>query len=216
MVDPTATAACDWSLIRRCAAGDRDARTAFWHRYAGDVRSWLSRHWALTPYRSCVDDALQDVFVECFRPDGALARVDPARAVHGFPAFLHGVVRHVALRVERDRAREHGHRRQFAVRAEGRDARDQPPELLERTVAREHVLAALACLDREDRERGTPRSLRTFLREHFEEGLPVRLIARAHAEPPELVHERRRRACRRLRECLRRVVAAAANRQPAT
>jgi len=49
-----------------------------------------------------VDDAAQQVFLDCFKQGGALDRADPDRQ---FRAFLYGVVRNVALMVERKRAR---------------------------------------------------------------------------------------------------------------
>ena len=45
------------------------------------------------------EDAVQEVFVECFRRGGALEAVGAGR-VPGFRAFLYGVIRNVARRFE--------------------------------------------------------------------------------------------------------------------
>ena len=46
-----------------------------------------------------IDDAVQDVFVECFKDGGILDRVESDRP-GGFRAYLFGVVRNVARRYE--------------------------------------------------------------------------------------------------------------------
>ena len=55
--------------------------------------------WRRDPLRQGVADAVQDVFLDCLRPGGALERADPARGT--FRIYLHGIVRNVALRHER-------------------------------------------------------------------------------------------------------------------
>lgn len=46
-----------------------------------------------------LDDACQEVFADCFRPDGPLTRADPERG--DFRGFLFGVVCNVARNAER-------------------------------------------------------------------------------------------------------------------
>ena len=86
-----------WTLIRGAAEGREEDREAFARQYLPVVRSYLRVRWQGTPLREEIEDAVQDVFVECFKDNGALGRVDPSRS-NGFRAFLHGVVRNVALR----------------------------------------------------------------------------------------------------------------------
>jgi RNA polymerase sigma-70 factor (ECF subfamily) len=83
-----------WTLIQRAAAESPADREAFAH---------LRARWRSPALAGEIDDAMQQVFVDCFKPDGALGRADPAQA-GGFRAFLYGVVRNVARGIERARA----------------------------------------------------------------------------------------------------------------
>jgi len=100
-MDPAPTR---WTLIRRAADGDADDRAAFAERYAPVVRATLAARWRGTPLAEDLDDAAQQVFVDCFRDGGVLQRADPARP-GGFGAYLFGVTRTVAADVERARAK---------------------------------------------------------------------------------------------------------------
>ena len=93
-----------WTLVRAAAAGDARKRDEFARRYASVLRAFFAARWRGSRFVGDVDDAVQDVFVECFRPAGALDRVDAARG--GFRAYLYGVARHIALRREGRRSRE--------------------------------------------------------------------------------------------------------------
>jgi RNA polymerase sigma-70 factor (ECF subfamily) len=88
-----------WTLIHAAAAGDERERNEFAARYLDAVRAYLSARWSNSSYLPLVDDAVQDVFVECFREQGPLSRVD-ATSTNSFRAFLYGLVRNVARRVE--------------------------------------------------------------------------------------------------------------------
>lgn len=100
MIDETS-----WTLIRAAAHGDERARAEFVRRYLPVVRAYLVARWGRSPKAVEVEDAVQEVFLECLRDDGVLQR-----AVGGdtreFRAFLLGVVRNVALRVEHRRERK--------------------------------------------------------------------------------------------------------------
>jgi CHAT domain-containing protein len=67
------------------------------------MRAYLLARWRASPHLQQVDGAVQEVFVECFRAGGVVARVDPARA-GGFRPVLYGVVRNVARQLERRHA----------------------------------------------------------------------------------------------------------------
>lgn len=197
-------AADTWKLVEAASAGDESARHTFARRYEDAIRRWLWFRWHRTPLRGFVDDAVQDVFVECFRPRGALDRVDPNLAPHGFTAFLRGVVQHVACRIERSEARNfHRGRRLLEGSATTAPARLGSPEQLDRRWALSCIRTALLQLDRMSPCCG--HSLREFLHLHFEKGLNVRTIAALWRQPSPRVHEMRRRACRCFRECLLRV-----------
>ena len=88
-----------WTVIRGATRGDPRDRDAFACRYEPVIRAYLAARWRSSDRIRALDDAVQDVFVECFRRGGALDRVEPDRP-GGFRAFLYGVVRVVALRAE--------------------------------------------------------------------------------------------------------------------
>ena len=91
-----------WSLVDAAAGGDQQRRQEFASRYYPVVSAYLVARWRGTPLKGDVEDGCQEVFAECFRENGPLLRADPKRG--GFRAFLYGVTRNVALRVE-DRKR---------------------------------------------------------------------------------------------------------------
>ena len=106
-----------WTVIRDAAAGradDRGRRSP--SRYEDAIRAYLGARWRHSPLIREIDDAAQDVFLECFRADGALTRVDEERG--GFRGFLYGVTRNVARRTEQ--ARHPTHDPRTAGRPEGR------------------------------------------------------------------------------------------------
>src|SRR5262245_14743702 len=99
---PSPDSTC-WTVLRDAAAGASTAREAFAGRYESMVRAYLAARWRASPLAQELDDAVQEVFVECLRHGGGLERVRPDRA-GGFRAFLYGLVRNVALRFEQRRA----------------------------------------------------------------------------------------------------------------
>src|SRR5678815_2684455 len=106
--------------------------------------TWFWFHWGHSPLRTLVDDATQEVFLECFRPGGALTHFDIERS-HGVAAFLRGVVRNVAHRLEHAHARDVDRRRRLAIAAtasSGAGAAEQ----LDRVWQRDRVAAALDLL----------------------------------------------------------------------
>lgn len=89
-----------WTLIHRAQEGDRQAREEFASRYAPAVRAYFSARWHSPPLVNEVDDAVQEVFLDCLRKDGALARCEQGRP---FRPFLFGVARTISLRFEQRR-----------------------------------------------------------------------------------------------------------------
>src|SRR5688572_15810602 len=88
-----------WSMIHGAAQGLGDQQEEFARRYAPVVRAYLLARWARSQRYQDIDDAVQEVFVQCFRAGGALSRADRARP-GGFRAFLHGVIRNVSPKIE--------------------------------------------------------------------------------------------------------------------
>jgi RNA polymerase sigma factor (sigma-70 family) len=89
-----------WTMIAAAGAGESAAKEQFARAYGPVIRTYLAARWQLPCAHEAVDDCAQEVFVQCFKPDGALHGVDrsgPAR----FRSYLYSIVRHVAERIER-------------------------------------------------------------------------------------------------------------------
>lgn len=192
-----------WSLIGRAATGDGNARSMFGRSYLPMVRAFLGARWRGTALAGEVEDAVQDVFLECFRPSGPLSRADASTG--DFRGFLYGVVRNVALRVE-GRARP---------RALGGD--DAPLEELADPAAgvsklfdREWAMTLMREAGELMQQRATDDAARLrveLLRLRFGADLPIRDIAVRWQLEPDAVHRAYARAREEFRLCLRQVVA---------
>ncbi len=88
-----------WTVIRAAAAGSPADREELARRYLAVVRAYLAARWRGSPLRPDLDDAVQEVFLECFRQGGVLEAAGDGR-IPSFRAFLYGVVRNVARRFE--------------------------------------------------------------------------------------------------------------------
>ncbi len=169
--------------------------------YLSIVRGFLAARWRGNRLIGLLDDAVQEVFLDLFRGNGALARLDPARAP-SFRAFLFGVARNVALRVE-ERAGAGG--AATAVPVDELPARDQ-------TLSRQFDAAWAARILQlaAQRQRAWARPLgpeaqrRVELLElRFADGLPIRAIAERWGEPAERVHREYARAREEFKQALR-------------
>lgn len=191
-----------WTLVRRAAAGDASSRSRFGRTYLPLVRGFLVARWRGTSLASDVEDAVQDVFVECFRDDGALAHADSDKG--SFRGFLYGIVRHVALRVE-GRAR---HAQQEGTRMSPEIAADEPTvaELFDREWA-QALMREAADLMRQNAGDDGARLRVELLRLRFGADLPVREIAARWSMELSAVHRAYARAREEFRHCLRQVVA---------
>jgi RNA polymerase sigma-70 factor (ECF subfamily) len=197
---PTSESTC-WTVIRAAAAGSPADREELARRYLGVVRAYLAARWRGSALRPDLDDAVQEVFVECFRQGGALEAAGAGR-VPGFRAFLYGVVCNVARRFESRPARAAG------------PLPDVPADeaslsrLFERSWAREIMAEAAGRQRREAEERG-PEAVRRveLLRLRFEEGLPIRAIAERWGVPAAGLHHAYAVARQEFRAALLAVVA---------
>jgi RNA polymerase sigma-70 factor (ECF subfamily) len=195
-----------WTLIRHAAEGDEGARESFVRQYEPILRAYFGARWNGTPLRSDLDDTVQEVFIECFRQGGVLVRADPARR-GGFRAFLHGVLRNVALKQERRAAR-------LRARPKG-DELDRLPadeERLSTIFDRAWAVGLLREASRRQAERADaegPDAVRRvdLLRLRFEEGRPIREIARLWEEDPARLHREYARAREEFQASLFEVVA---------
>jgi RNA polymerase sigma factor (sigma-70 family) len=195
-----------WTLLRDAAAGGEIPRAEFVSRYAPVVRSYLGSRWRSSTLLQDLDDAIQDVFVECLREGGLLERARADRP-GGFRAFLYGAVRNVALRVEVKRGRRAA--RESAnvpdIDVPGRDVtlsrvfdRAWAKAVVREAADRQSTLAA----------RCGPAAVRrvALLRLRFHEGIPIREIARLWGVEATSLHHEYARARQEFRSALREVV----------
>ncbi|HET6162838.1 MAG TPA: sigma-70 family RNA polymerase sigma factor [Planctomycetota bacterium] len=197
-----------WTVIRAAARADAaPERAEFVRRYAAPIRAYLGARWRGRPrLREEVDDATQEVFVECFRQGGALAKADEERA-GGFRAFLYGVARHVALRAEGARPRD----AQFSTPGGLDDLPADEPTLsraFDRAWAQALVRAAAHRMA-EEAARGDAGARRRveLLRRRFSDGAPIRDVAREWGVDAARVHHEYARARDEFRAALFAVVA---------
>jgi RNA polymerase sigma factor (sigma-70 family) len=99
-----------WTLIRQAVQGQPEARDRFARLYEPVVQAFLRR--SLVRLRATVrsfshelDNVSQDVFLECFKPQGALERLDRSRCSR-FRAYLFGVIANITRRSQTRWARQ--------------------------------------------------------------------------------------------------------------
>lgn len=197
------------TLIQGAAAGKHDDRSLFSHRYLPVIRAYIAARWRNTPQIQHLDDAVQEVFVECFRDHGALSGYDPDQK-GGFRAFLFGVVRNVALRFERNAARKQGREQNpdssHLVNIPSGD--DNLATVFDRAWATTIMAQAKDRMQQLAMVKGAAfRRRYEILRLRFEEELPIREIASRWQEDPATVHREYRRSREEFRQNLRQVVA---------
>jgi RNA polymerase sigma factor (sigma-70 family) len=193
-----------WALVRVAASGDPDARRAFVDRYATVIRRYLARRWRNSPCRTYFDDAVQDVFVECLKPDGVLHKADPDRGGR-FQSLLFAVVDNVARRYEQRYTAENARRAGGDVALESLPAQEDSSRDFYRVMAQEVVRDALRRLRERDGAAG--RRLAELLSLRHYENLPIREIARLWGVAPEQLHRDQTRARKEFEDCLRQAVA---------
>jgi DNA-directed RNA polymerase specialized sigma24 family protein len=171
-----------WTVIRGAAAGDGADRAELARRYLSIVRAYLAARWQGSPLLADLDDAGQEVFVECFRQGGVLDAVKAGR-VPSFRAFLYGVIQNVARRFESRPARA-------AELPSGLAANEEShSRLFERTWARSLMVEAARLQQRRADERGDEAVGRVeLLRLRFEGNLPIRTIAERWGVPAAGLH----------------------------
>jgi RNA polymerase sigma-70 factor (ECF subfamily) len=197
-----------WTLLREAAAGDDAPRAEFAARYLPVVRAYLAARWRGSKQIQDLDDAVQDVLVECFKGGGLLERARADRP-GGFRAFLYGAVRHVALRAEAQRARRRAREQAELIDLEGMPGNEETlsrvfdrawgKAVVREAAERQAVLAA---------QRGEEALRRVeLLRLRFHEGMPIREIARLWGVDPASLHHEYARARQEFRSALRDIIA---------
>jgi RNA polymerase sigma factor (sigma-70 family) len=196
-----------WTLVASAAQGDEAARARFFHTYQPLVHAYLLERWRNSPLQAEVEDAAQDVFVECFKDASPLARAEPG-GPGSFRAYLVGIVRHVAQRAERRAANRPA---PAAVDELDEDPPDRATRLscvVDREWARVLVGEARSRMEQRAQALG-PEALRRveLLALRFGEGLPIREIAERWSADPARLHHDFARAREEFGACLRSVVA---------
>jgi DNA-directed RNA polymerase specialized sigma24 family protein len=190
-----------WTLIHDAAAGVDAARDQFARVYLPVVRAYLVARWRGLPNPADVDDAAQDLFVECFRTGGLLEKAEADRP-GGFRAFLLGAARNVARRHESRRRPDHP----LPAELPGDDT--GPAEAFDKAWARA-LLREAAGAQEQSAERAGPSAVRRvrILRLRFHDGLPIREIAARWGEDAAKLHHEYATARDEFRTALRDVIA---------
>ena len=192
-----------WSVIRKAGKGAPNERARFAQLYEPVIRNFLGSRWRGTPLIQEMNDAVQEVFMECFREAGALSKARRTRP-GGFRAFLFGVVRNVARRFEAQRTRNLA----SDVPPDFPDESDPTPLLLDREWANA-ILRDAGIVYREAARATGPEAFRRYelLKLRFEDEMPIREIARAWNADAERVHYDYRVARKEFVTALRAVLA---------
>ena len=197
-----------WTVLRAAAKGDNTARSTFSRSYLSTVRDFFAQRWHGRVLMADVDDASQEVFIECLKPGGALERAEESRGE--FRGLLFGVARNVGRRFE-ERAAERGRLRpedsawlQHAVSDEPGQATmfDRSwARALMRTAKKRHRELAIEA----DGDAGRRRI--ELLERRFGDDQAVRDIAAAWGVDAQEVHNAYRKARTEFYRCLREAVA---------
>jgi RNA polymerase sigma-70 factor (ECF subfamily) len=195
-----------WTLIRAASAGDARARDDFAQRYGGVLRDFFCARWACGPQSGDVDDAAQDVFVRCFKAGGVLDRAEQERP-GGFRAYLRGVARNVAREHEIRIAHRTGDGAESKL-DDLRDGDDSASRAFDRSWAREVMRQARELMLARAQAAGERARRRVqILQLRFEEGLPIREIARRWGVDAADVHHEYATARQEFRRALAQVAA---------
>jgi RNA polymerase sigma factor (sigma-70 family) len=180
-----------WRLIKGAASGGKSERDEFARRYEPAARAYFAARWRKSPLLADLDDAIQDLFVECYSKDGVLAKADPARA-GGFRALFFGVLRNVALRCEQKATRDLKKQPDTSVNWNAiSDHGDTPSEVFDRAWAKALMREAADRHAAKAKGEGDAAWRRhEILRMRFHDGLPIRDIAKKwNADAADLHHE---------------------------
>ncbi len=172
------------------------------------VRAYLAARWRDAALEQNLEDAIQDVFIECFRAEGVLERADRDQP-GGFRAFLFGVVRNIALRTEHSHVERQARKSPDSFHPEKLAAREASlSKIFDRAWAQSVMEQAVALQRQKARGRGEA-ALQwvELLKLRFMDGVPIREIAARWGVDPSDVHVAYRGARKEFRDCLRQIVA---------
>ncbi|MDR3637077.1 MAG: sigma-70 family RNA polymerase sigma factor [Isosphaeraceae bacterium] len=196
-----------WTVLRDAAAGNDAARSEFAARYAPLVRAYFAARWRRAALVQDLDDAVQEVFVECLRQGGVLERADRDRP-GGFRAYFYGLVRNVARRIEQERARR-PEQQLVGLAVVGRTSDEESlSRVFDRTWAKSVMREAGATQAQRAEHEGDPARRRVeLLRLRFQEGMPIRDIAILWSADAAVLHHEYARARQEFKAALLDVMA---------
>lgn len=191
-----------WTLIRSAANGSAFAINQFAMRYEPILRKSLRHRWTNSKCSRYIDDAIQEIFIECIRPGGVLEKAK-SEYPGGFRAFLYGVTRNVMLRIE--------------SRPDWQSIQEQDPavdesslgKVFDREFARA-VMKEASLLQFQTAELQGSAALRRveLLRARFHDDLPIREIAKLWGVEPAWLHHQYAIARAEFRDALLNVIRA--------
>lgn len=197
-----------WTIVRGAVDGDPAARSRFAETYLAVVRAYLGARWRGHAARERLDDAVQDVFFDCFKHGGALGRLDQDRRV-AFRTFLYGVVRNVALRYEERGAKQRERQLPSTFDPEGVPGDgDRLSRAFDRAWASALIARAAARQQANAEAVGEEAQRRVdLLRLRFSDGLPIREIAERWGDDPARLHHEYAKAREEFKKALHEEVA---------
>ncbi|MHC4550756.1 MAG: RNA polymerase sigma factor [Planctomycetota bacterium] len=197
-----------WSVIRGAAQGEDAERQEFVRRYQDVVRAYLGARWRQSPLSRDLDDAVQDVFLDCFKSGGVLDRAESGRS-GGFRAFFYGVIRNIARLYERRAARQRVRPSESGFDPDDIAADEEGlSSIFDRTWAMAVLREAGEYHAHLARERGEAAVKRVeLLRLRFNDDLPIREVARLWQVDPARLHHEYAKARDEFRDALLEVVA---------
>lgn len=189
--------------MRQAAEGVVDAREEFARQYEPTIRAYLKVRWREGLPSLSVDDAVQDVFVEFYRSQGALEKANE-RIGGDFKAYLVGIVRNVAMRHEQKKWKHQHDPISESIKSDDSSV----ATALDRAWAQSLLKEATLVQEETAREIGEEALRRVdLLRLRFQDGLPIREIAHRWGKADHLVHREYAKARKEFKDALRTVVA---------
>ncbi len=190
-----------WTLIHSAADGSHESLELFIRRYESIVRQTLAARWNRSWRLAHIDDAVQEVFLECIRPSGVLSKADSQYA-GGFRALLYGVTRNIIRRFE---SQPFGNN----VSSDERLADETTvSQVFDRQWAQSIMIEASQVQMLRAKQRGEPAIKRVhLLQSRFQQGKSIRDIAETWQVEADWLHRQYAKARQEFLEALLDVVA---------
>ena len=193
-------------MIRDAADGNESGREAFANLYLEAVQTYLRARWSGSNLMRMVDDAAQEVFLECFRENGPLDRVTENRP-KSFRAYLYGLVRNIARRFESRGIQDANRRGPSISKFELATDESSLSHVFDRAWART-IMKQAGDRHRQLAHQSGEAAIRRveLLKLRFQQGLPIRHIADQWQVDPAELHRQYAKAREEFRQALTDVV----------